>query len=65
MYDLFISLLRFPFVIGVINEINASAKYVITSPSSRPYIIPPSLSNCLITGSFAINAVINFKTIKY
>ena len=45
-------------------DITANAKYTIINPSKAPYIIPPNLSNCFITGNFAIRLVINFNSIN-
>ena len=52
------------FIIGAINEIIANNTYNITKASNIPYKIPPNLSNCLITGNYAIKAVINFINIS-
>ena len=54
-YDCSIAFVKAPLVIGDTNDIIASNTYIIISPSITPYIIPPNLSNCFITGSFAIN----------
>ena len=42
----------------------ASKTYIIINPSIMPYIIPPNLSHCFMTGSLAISAVINLKNIN-
>ena len=50
--------------IGATNDIIANNIYTIIKPSNIPYIIPPNLSNCFITGSFAISDVINLRNIN-
>src|SRR5699024_5939259 len=53
-----------PLIIGDTNDIIASTTYTIINPSNKPYITPPSLSNCLIIGSLAIRDVINLNRIN-
>ena len=62
--ELFIVLDTSGFIIGETKETIANIIYTIIIPSSKPYIIPPNLSNCLITGNFAIREVISFKKIN-
>ena len=54
MYELFILLTISKFsIIDAHSEIIASITSITNIPSNNPYIIPPVLSNCFITGNSA------------
>ena len=58
MYDLLILSDTFPFVIGVTHEISANAKYVMISPSIKPYIIPPNFFSLYYITSVGLHNII-------